>query len=157
MRSSTLSTHSTIFKSIVLLSISLLSVEHDSNFIMTFARLLLLSIRWIFMIFLLSYDWRRHITSIIKRFSMIVLNLAKQSDKNLEFVQNINDNDFFMLRMRLTIDLMIHSTSKSLIIAYNSVVSIFRIDLLHLINNQWIRFAFCSSMTYITYLICEWK
>jgi signal transduction histidine kinase len=134
MRFSTRSIHSVIFRSMMLLSINLLNVWHDFVLSMTFAKLLLSSIHWIFMIFFLSYDWRRHIRLIIRRFSMIILSLIKQSYKDLKFVQKINDR-LFRLRIRLMIDLIIDSTSKSLIIAYNSIVSTLLMILLHLVKN----------------------
>ncbi len=130
------STHSIVLTSMMLVSISLINAEQDFDLIIAFVEFVVSSIHLISAICLLSYDCLRHIRSIIKRFSLIMSSLTKQSYRNFEFVQKINDKELFNLRIRSIVDLMIESTSKSFVIAYNSVARTLLITRLHLVNDQ---------------------
>jgi hypothetical protein len=74
-----LSTHLLILRSMTFVSINLLSVSHGLFFVMTSTELDSSSIHRIFVISLRSYDWRRHIKSIINRFSDVISSLTRQS------------------------------------------------------------------------------
>ncbi len=77
--SSILSIHSLVFRLMIFVSISLLSAWHELFFVMTSTELNSSSIHRIFVISLRSYDWRRHIKSIINRFSDVISSLTRQS------------------------------------------------------------------------------
>ncbi len=128
------STHSVVFNSMILVSISLVRALQDFDFVIASARLLSSSIHLISAISLLSYDCRKHIKSIINRFSLVVSSFIKQSNRDFESVRRINDREICSIRSM--IDLIIASTSKSLIIAYSSVVNTLLIIRLHLIDDQ---------------------
>jgi hypothetical protein len=70
------STHSVIFNSMILMSISLIRALQNFDFVIAFARLLSSSIHLISAISLLSYDCRKHIKSIINRFSLVASSLT---------------------------------------------------------------------------------
>ncbi len=105
------STHSVIFNSTILVSISLIKALQNFDFVIASARLMFSSIHLISAIFLLSYDCLKHIKSIINRFSAVVSSLIKQSNKLLKFVNNINDKEICSIRSM--IDFINVSTSKS--------------------------------------------
>jgi hypothetical protein len=100
-----LSTHSLVFRSMIFVSINLISVWHELLFVMTSTELNSSSIHRIFVISLRSYDWRRHIKSIINRFSDVISSLTKQSYSDLESVNNIIDKEK-IFKIRWIIDLM---------------------------------------------------
>jgi hypothetical protein len=127
-------THSVIFNSMKLMSISLIKALQNFDFVIAFAKLMFSSIHLIFAIFLLSYDCLKHIRSIIKRFSFVVSSLIKQSNRDLKSVKRINDKKICSIRSM--IDLITASTLKSLIIAYNFAANTFLITRLHLIEDQ---------------------
>jgi hypothetical protein len=127
----------------ILISISLIKTLQNFDFVIASAKLMFSSIHLISAIFLLSYDCLRHIRSIIKRFSLVVSSLIKQSNRDLESVKRINDKEICSIHS--IIDLITASTSKSLIIAYNFAVNTFLITRLHLIENQCIRLTLTSS------------
>jgi hypothetical protein len=77
--SSILSIHSLTLTLMTFVSINLLNVWHELLFVMTSTKLDSFSIHRIFVIFLRSYDWRKHIKSIINRFSDVISSLTRQS------------------------------------------------------------------------------
>ncbi len=123
----------------ILISISLIKALQGFDFVIASARLMFSSIHLISAISLLSYDCLRHIRSIIKRFSLVVSSLTKQSKRDFESVRKINDRK--ICNIRSMIDLITASTSKSLIIAYSSIVNTLFVIRLHLIDDQCIRLA----------------
>jgi hypothetical protein len=147
------STHSVILNSMILMSISLIKTLQNFDFVIAFAKLMSSSIHLISTISLLSYNCRKHIKSIINRFSAIVSSLIKQSNKLLKFVNNINDKKICSIRSM--IDLIIASTSKSLIIIYSSTVNTILMIRLHLIDDQCIRLAWMSNTYYVIDLIVK--
>jgi hypothetical protein len=147
--SSTLFTHAVVFRSMIFVSISFVKVWHELLLIITSTEFVFSSIHRIFVIFLRSYDWRRHIKSIINRFSDVISSLTRQLYSDLESVSNIIDSER-IFKIRWMIDLMTESTSNSCVIAYNSIVKTLLIILLHLIDDQWIIFALWSSVKQIT-------
>ncbi len=92
------STHSVIFNSMILISISLIKALQNFDFVIASAKLMFSSIHLISAIFLLSYDCLRNIRSIIKRFSLVVSSLTKQSKKDFESVRRINDREICSIR-----------------------------------------------------------
>jgi hypothetical protein len=82
-------THSCTFICTLFVSISRLRAFEDLefDFVIASARFDSPLIHFTFAISLRSYACRRHIISIIKRFSCVVPNLTKHSYNNLEFVQ----------------------------------------------------------------------
>jgi hypothetical protein len=147
--SSILSTHSSVFRSMIFVSISFVKVWHELIFVIASIEFVSSSIHRIFVISLRSYDWRRHIKSIINRFSDVVSSLTRQSYNDLESVNSIIDREK-IFKIRWMIDLMTESASNSCVIAYNSIVKTLLIILLHLIDDQWIIFALWSSVKQIT-------
>ncbi len=123
-----------IFNSMMLMSISLINAEQDFDFVIASVEFVVSSIHLISAICLRSYDCLRHIRLIIKRFSLMMSSLTKQSYRDLKFVSNINDRETFSIRS--IIDLMTESTSKSFVMTYNSVASTLLITRLHLMNDQ---------------------
>jgi hypothetical protein len=103
-----------------------------------------------------SYDWRRLITSIIRRFSRVVFNFIKQSYNDLKSIQ----------RTRRTViesifDMIVLSTasmSNSWVMTYNFAIRTKRVTCLHLIDDQWMTFAlFVAFARQMTYSICDEK
>ncbi len=123
----------------ILISISLIKALQNFDFVIASAKLMFSSIHLISAISLLSYDCLKHIKSIIKRFSLVVSSLIKQSKRDFESVRRINDRKIYSIRSM--IDLIIASTSKSLIIAYSSIVNTLFVIRLHLIDDQCIKLA----------------
>ncbi len=147
---SSLSTQSLVFRLMIFVSTNLLSVWHELFFVMTSTELNSSSIHRIFAITLRSYDWRRHIKSIINRFSDVEPSLTRQSYSDLESVSSIIDKEK-IFQIRWMIDLMTESTSNSYVIAYSFAASTLLIILLHFVKNQWMMFAlFRSSIKQIT-------
>ncbi len=134
MFSAVRSTHSVVLRFRELVSMSEIKTLQNLNFVIAFAELMFWSIHLISAIFLLSYDCLRHIKSIINRFSFVVSSLIKQSNRDFESVRRINDRKICSIRS--IIDLIIASTSKSLIIAYNFAANILLITRLLLIDDQ---------------------
>jgi hypothetical protein len=116
------------------MSIRLIKALQSFDFVIASARLMFSSIHLISAISLLSYDCLRHIRSIIKRFSFVVSSLIKQSKRDFESMKRINDKEICSIRSM--IDLIIASTSKSLIIAYSSIANTLLVIRLHLIDDQ---------------------
>jgi hypothetical protein len=81
-------TYSSTFNCNVFASISRLRAFEDFvfDFVIAFTRFELPLIYLTFVISLRLYAYRRHIMSIISRFSYIVLNLTRHSYSNLEFI-----------------------------------------------------------------------
>jgi hypothetical protein len=104
------------------------------DFVIASAGLVFPSIHLIFAISLLSYDCLRHIRSIINLFSAVVPSLTKQSNKDFESVRRINGREICSIRSM--VDLIIASTSKSLVIAYSSVANMLLVTRLHLVDDQ---------------------
>jgi hypothetical protein len=85
-------TYSSTSNYIIFVSTSRLRAFEDFvfDFVIAFARFELPLIHLTFTISLRSYACRRHIISIISRFSYIIPNLTKHLYNNLEFVQRIS-------------------------------------------------------------------
>ena len=76
------------FNSMRLISINHFKALHILFFVIASAGLINLLIYFISVISRRSYNWRRYIKSIIKRFSCVISSLIKQSKKNLELIQH---------------------------------------------------------------------
>jgi hypothetical protein len=141
-------THSVVSRLIRLMSIIVFSAENDLLFVIESTELLLSWIHFISMISRLSYDCLRIITSIINRFFTMMFRRIRQSYKNFEFVTSMKDTTTSSILMR--IDFNIDSTSKSWIIAKNSIVKTLRVIRLHFIENQCKIFAWVASVRQMT-------
>jgi hypothetical protein len=128
------SIHSLMFILIVLISIKVFKVENALFLIIESIELLISCIHFIFVIFRRSYDCRRFMTFIMKRFFCVVSSFIKQSYSDFESIQNIKDTK----RSRIVNNVALRATSrsKSWINAYNSAARTLRITRLHLIDDQ---------------------
>jgi hypothetical protein len=142
------SIHSLMFILIVLISINVFKIVNALLLIIESIELLTSCIHFIFVIFRRSYDYRRLMTSIMKRFFWIVSSFIKQSYSDFESVQSIRNTR--RSRIANNIALRTTSRSKSWVNAYNSVARTLRVTRLHLIDDQWTmltRFEFVKQIT----------
>jgi hypothetical protein len=144
------STHSVISRLMLFVTITVFNVDDVFVLIMKSIELLLLWIHLISIISRLSYDWRRLMTSIIRRFSWVVLSLTKQSYRDFESMQRISE--MLISNILLNVLLITTSMSKLWVISYNSAISTLRVTRLHLMNDQcmiltWL-FESARHMTY---------
>jgi hypothetical protein len=129
------STHSLMFILIVLISINVFRIMNVLLLIIESIELLTSCIHFIFVIFRRSYDCRKFMTFIMKRFFCVVSSFIKQSYSDFESVQNIKDTR--RSRIANNVALKTTSRSKSWINAYNWAARTLRVTRLHLINDQW--------------------
>jgi hypothetical protein len=124
-----------MFILIVLISINVFKVENALFLIIESIELLISCIYFIFVIFRRSYDCRRLMTFIMKRFFCVVSSFDKQSYNDFESVQNIKDTK----RSRIANNVALKAAwrSKSWVNAYNSAARMLRVTRLHLIDDQW--------------------
>ncbi len=149
------STHFVVFRLIVLISISVFRIVDALLLIIESAKLLISCIHLTSMIFLRSYDCRRLMTSIMRRFFWIVSSRIRQSYRDLKSMQRIREMN--RSRMFDTISFKIASRSKSCVNAYNFAARTLRVTRLHFIDDQWTIFAWFESTRQVTYSIWEDK
>ena len=140
--------HSLVFILIVLISINVFRVENALLLIIESIELLISCIHFIFVIFRRSYDWRRLMTFIMRRFFWVVSNFIKQSYNDFESVQNIKDTR--RSRIADNVALRAASRSKSWANAYNSVARTLRVTRLHLTDDQWTTLACFEFVKHMT-------
>jgi hypothetical protein len=92
-------------------------------------------------------------TSIIRRFSIVVLSRTRQSYRDLLFVARIKKMIASSIFVKVVFST--ESTSKSWIIANSSTAKTLRVIRLHFIENQCSVFACVESAKQMTYSICE--
>jgi hypothetical protein len=126
--------HSIVFRLIRLMSIIVFNAENDLLFIIESTKLLLSWIHFISVISHFLYDCFRVITFIINRFSTVIFSRVKQSYKDLLSMTSIRE--MRMLSIFVKIAFNIESTSKSWIIANNSIAKTLRVIRLYFIENQ---------------------
>jgi hypothetical protein len=129
------SIHSLMFILIVLISINVFKIEDALLLIIKSIELLISCIHFIFVIFRRSYDCRKLMTFIIKRFFCVVSSFIKQSYNDFESIQSIRDTK--RSRIANNVALKATSRSKSWVNAYNSTARTLRVTRLHLIDDQW--------------------
>jgi hypothetical protein len=127
------STHSLMFILIVLISINVFKIENALLLIIKSIELLISCIHFISVIFRRSYDCRKFMTFIMKRFFCVVSNFIRQSYNDFESVQSIKDTK--RSRIADNVALRAASRSKSWINAYNSAARTFRVTRLNLIDD----------------------
>jgi hypothetical protein len=110
---------------IVLISINVFEIENALLLIIKSIKLLISCIHFIFVIFRRSYDCRRFIMFIMKRFFCVVSSLTKQSYNDFELMQYIKD----MKRSRIADNVVLKATSrsKSWVNAYNLAARTLRV------------------------------
>jgi hypothetical protein len=133
---------------IVLKSINVFKIENALLLIMKSIKWLTSCIHFIFMIFRRSYDCRRFIMFIMKRFFCVVSSLTRQSYNDFESMQNIKDTK----RSRIANNVVLKTTSrsKSWINAYNSAAKTLRVTRLHLIDDKWTMLTCFKFVKHIT-------
>jgi hypothetical protein len=133
------STHFEMFRLITFWSINVLRIVKALLLIMKSVELLISCIHLTFVISRRSYDCRRLMTSIMKRFFWVVSSRTRQSYKDFESMHKTSEMN--ISRMFETIFFRVASRSKSWVIAYNSAARTLRVIRLHFIDDQWITFA----------------
>jgi hypothetical protein len=142
------STHSLMFMLIVLISINVFRIVNALFLIMKSIELLMSCIHLIFVIFRRSYDCRKFMTLIMKRFFWIVSSLTRQSYNDLKSVHKAKNTN--RSRIANNVALKTTSRSKSWTNAYNSAAKTLRITRLHLINDQWTILTYFKSAKQMT-------
>jgi hypothetical protein len=145
--------NSIVSKLIRFWSIIVFSVEDDLILIIEFVELFWSWIYLISIISRLSYDWRRLMTSIIRRFSWVILSLIRQSYIDLKLVHRTSEISIKILSNVVLITILI---SNSCIMSYSSIVSTLLIILLHLMNDQCMMLTtLVKSIKHMTYSIWD--
>jgi hypothetical protein len=129
------SIHSLMFILIVLISINVFKIVNALLLIIKSIELLTSCIHFIFVIFRRSYDCRRLMTFIMKRFFCVVSSFIRQSYNDFESIQNIRNTS--RSRIANNVALRAASRSKSWVNAYNLAARTLRVTRLHLIDDQW--------------------
>jgi hypothetical protein len=142
------SIHSLMFMLIVLMSINVFKVENTLLLIMKSIKLLTSCIHFIFVIFRRSYDCRRLMTFIMKRFFCVMSSFNKQLYNDFESIQSIKNTKW--LKIANNVALRTTSRSKSRVNAYNSAARTLRVTRLHLIENQWTMLTCFEFVKHIT-------
>ena len=152
-----LSTQPVSFIFILLVLIKSFSPWQGFDFV-TSAGLVVPSIQTISVIRRLSYAWRKHRISIIKRFSCVVPNFTRHSYNDLESVHSIRGK-LSICSISSIVYLIEAPVSKPWAIPYNSDASTLRVMRLHFVEDQCKMFALsCLSVSTMTYPICdEWS
>ena len=127
------STHSSTSNCSVFVLMRVLRAFEAFDFVIAFAGFDLPLIHLTSATSLRSYAWRRHIISIIRRFSCIVPNLTKHSYNDFEFVQRTSGKS--ILSILSIVDLIKAPISKLWAIAYNSEANMLLVTLLHLVED----------------------
>jgi hypothetical protein len=133
------STHFEMFRLITFWSINVLKVVNVLLLIMKSIELLTSCIHFTFVISRRSYDCRKLMTSIMRRFFWVVSSRTRQSYKDFESMQSTSEMN--ISRMFETISFRVASRSKSWVIAYSFAARTLRVIRLHFIDDQWITFA----------------
>ena len=131
---SPLFTHSVTYSLIIFVLIRSFSAQQGLDFIIASTKLLPLLIYLIFTIFLLLYNYYRHIRLTISCFSYIVLSLTKQLYRDFKSVQRITGSRS-SCRIFLIVALITAPVLNSWAILYNSDAKTFCVTCLHLIDN----------------------
>jgi hypothetical protein len=105
----------------------------EFDFVIAFAGFDLPLIYFTFAISLRLYAWRRHIISIMRRFSCVVPNLTKHSYNDFEFVQRNSGRS--ILSTLSIIDLIEALILKLWAIAYSFEAKTLLVTLLHLVED----------------------
>jgi hypothetical protein len=142
------SIHSLMFMLIVLISINVFKIENILILIIKLIELLISCIHFIFVIFRRSYDYRRLMTFIMKRFFCVMSSCIKQSYSNFESIQSIKDTK--RSRIANNVVMITTSRSKSWVNAYNSAAKTLRVTRLHLIDDQWTMLTYFEFVKNIT-------
>jgi hypothetical protein len=142
------SIHSLVFILIMLISINVFRIEDALLLIIKSIELLTSCIHFIFVIFRRSYDCRRLMTFIMKRFFCVVSSFIRQSYNDFESVQSIKDTK--RSRIANNVALRAASRSKSWANAYNSAARTLRVTRLHLIDDQWTMLTCFEFVKHIT-------
>jgi uncharacterized protein (UPF0333 family) len=142
-------THSLMFMLIVLISINVFKIVNALLLIMKSIELLMSCIHLIFVIFRRSYDCRKLMTSIMRRFFWVVSSLTRQSYSDLKSVHKTRDTN--RSRIADSVALRTTSRSKSWTNAYNSAARTLRVTRLHLTDDQWTMLACCKTI-----ILIEW-
>jgi hypothetical protein len=137
-----------MFMLIVLISINVFRIVNALLLIMKSIELLMSCIHFIFVIFRRSYDCRKLMTSIMRRFFWVVSSLTRQSYSDFESVHSTRDTS--RSRIADKIALRATSRSKSWANAYNSAARTLRVTRLHLIDDQWTMLACFESAKQMT-------
>jgi hypothetical protein len=133
-----------MFILIVLILINVFKIENALFLIIESIELLISCIHFIFVIFRRSYDCRRFMTFIMRRFFCVVSSFIRQSYSDFESIQSIRDTK--RSRIANNVALRAASRSKSWINAYNSAARTLRVTRLHLIENQCVTIL-CQSLS----------
>jgi hypothetical protein len=133
------STHFDVFRLITFWLINVLRIVNALLLIMKSVELLTSCIHLTFVISRRSYDCRRLITLIMRRFFWVVSSRTRQSYRDFESMHKTSEMN--ISRMFETIFFRIASRSKSWVIAYNLTARTLRVICLHFIDDQWITFA----------------
>ncbi len=148
------SIHSLMFILIVLISINVFKIENALILIIESIELLISCIHFISVIFRRSYDCRKLMTFIMRRFFCILSSFIKQSYNDFDSIQSIKDTR--RSRIADNVALRAASRSKSWANAYNSAARTLRVTRLHLIDDQWTMltmFWICQTYNIINF----WK
>jgi hypothetical protein len=137
-----------MFMLILLILINVFKIENVLILIIKTIELLISGIHFIFMIFRRSYECRRFMTFIMKRFFCVVSSFIKQSYNDFELIHNIKNTK--RSRIANNVSLRTASRSKSWVNAYNSVARTFRITRLHLIDDSWTTLKCFKFVKHIT-------
>jgi hypothetical protein len=127
------STHSSTSSCIVFVSIRRLRAFVGFNFVIESAGFDSLLIHLTSAISCYSYAWRRHITSIMSRFSCVVPSFTRHSYKDFEFIQTTSGRS--ISRALSTVDLTAALISKPCAMPYSSEASTLRVTLLHFVDD----------------------
>ena len=130
-----LSTHPSMLIHSLLVSISSYKARHGLLFVIASAGLLLPLIHLTSVISCRSYDWRRYMRSIIRRFSCIVPSLTRHLYRLFKSVQTISSNGSVRCRSCVRVDLIAAAVSNLLASAYVSKPSTLRIIRLHFVDD----------------------
>jgi hypothetical protein len=128
-------THSLMFMLIVLILINVFKIVNALLLIMKSIELLMSCIHFISVIFRRSYDCRKLMTSIMRRFFWVISSLTRQSYNDLKSMHNTKNTN--RSRIADNVALKATSRSKSWSNAYNSAARTLRVTRLHLIDDQW--------------------
>ncbi len=101
--------HSLMFILIVLISINVFKIENALLLIIESIELLTSCIHFIFVIFRRSYDCRKFMTFIMRRFFCVVSSFIRQSYNDFESVQSIRDTK----RSRIADNVALRAASRS--------------------------------------------
>jgi hypothetical protein len=140
--------HSLMFMLIMLISINVFKIVNVLFLIMKLIELLMSCIHLIFVIFRRSYNCRKFMTLIMRRFFCVVSSLTRQSYSDLKSMHKTKDTN--RLKIADNVALRATSRSKSWANAYNSAARTLRMTRLHLTDDQWTMLACFESARQMT-------